>query len=76
MTDSQVSNAELSKTHDAGDDAAYRKGVRQTSIFFAAIIGLAIASVAIFGFAGLITFYVAAAIVMLVTLVFITYDMG
>tara|TARA_B100000678_G_scaffold240370_1_gene211054 strand:+ start:1069 stop:1299 length:231 start_codon:yes stop_codon:yes gene_type:complete len=76
MTDRQMSSTDIAETHDAGDDAAYRKGVRQTSIFFAAIIALGVASVAIFGFAGLITFYVTAAIVMLITLVFITFDMG
>ena len=76
MTDIQMSNANSAETHEAGDDAAYRKGVRQVSIFFAAIIALAVGSTAIFGFAGLITFFVAAAIAMLITLVFISFDMG
>ncbi|MAY63635.1 MAG: hypothetical protein CML29_15645 [Rhizobiales bacterium] len=63
----------LSTDHDLPeDDADYAAGVRQVSLFFAAVVAAAVASTAIFGFAGLITFFVAAAALMLVTLVALT----
>lgn len=63
----------VSTDHDIPEeDADYAAGVRQVSMVFAAIIALAVASTAIFGFAGLITFFVAAAALMLVTLVVLT----
>ena len=62
----------LSTDHEVSADAEYEAGVRQISLFFAAVIALAVGSTVVFGFAGLITFFVAAAAVMLVTLVVLT----
>jgi hypothetical protein len=73
MTDFALSTDHtVSTDHAVSADAAYEAGVRQIALFFAAVIALAVGSTVLFGFAGLITFFVAAAALMLVTLVVMT----
>ncbi len=63
---------DIAHTHDhEREDSIDKKDEKQIKLFLLSVISLGVASTAIFGYAGLITFYVTAAVAMLLTIIYI-----